>query len=86
MITLDENFRIESDTNEWVLIFEQEGEINTKTNKPAIKKDKWHCGSLSLALKRYTNEVTKVGTNVNELIVILTKVETKIDALKNNTK
>lgn len=82
MIKLDENFRLENDSNEWTLIFEQEGEINPKTGKPSKKSNKWHCGSLNNALKRYANEVPKPSMSVQELITVLERVNETINNLK----
>jgi hypothetical protein len=67
IIFLDRWYKLENDSNGWVLIYEKEGEINPKTNEPIISRNKWYCGSLHSALKRYLDECLKPSTDIQEL-------------------
>ena len=81
MIQLDNNYRLESDSNQWTLIYEKEGDINPKTNKPTISTDKWYCTSLGSALDRYVNEASKVSKTAEELLIQLIRIEGQINGL-----
>jgi len=82
MIKLDEHYYLTNDSNQWVLNFEKEGEINPKTGKPTIKKDTWYCGTIQGCIRRYYNESTKDCSNLQELKESIDKIESKLDELK----
>lgn len=77
---LDDNFRVENDSNGFTLIFEQKY-IN-KENKEKTKTDKWHYSSMKMILKTYVNESLKPCNCVIELHEKLTYLNDKIDKLK----
>lgn len=80
---LDDNFYLEADTNQWILHYEKEGDINPKTNKPIKHIDKWYCGSLKSALNRYLNESVKSATTVQELSALVNISMERIIELTN---
>lgn len=86
MIVLDKNYRLENDSNNWVLIYEMEGDINPKTNKPTVSTDKWYCTSLTTALNRYVNESTKASETAEDLMVQLIRIQGEINSLQLNKK
>ena len=82
---LDENFTLTSDSNNWILNYEKEGDINHKTNRPTLTKETWYFGNLNQALNRYVNEVTKISQTVEDLQIQLVKIQGTINTalLKN---
>ncbi len=83
---LDKNYSLDNDANQWILNYEREGEINPKTNKPTISRDKWYCRSLQSALKRYLNESVKPSLDVQELYANIDCAIERIIELTNNNK
>ena len=82
---IDENYKLENDSNQWVLIYEKEGEINPKTDKPIISKDRWYCSNLESALNRYANEASKVADNIERLQIELVRIHGAINSLSLKT-
>lgn len=68
---IDENYTLENDSNQWVLNYRSEGEINPKTNKPITTENKWYCGTLSQALNRYLDESLKPSKDIQQLKAVL---------------
>ena len=81
---LDENYRLESDSNQWTLIYEKEGAINPKTDKPIVSSDKWYFGNLKQALMRYTDQSVKPSETVEELLIQLIRVEGAVNSSMTN--
>ncbi len=67
MIKIDEEYFLTNDSNQWVLNYEKEREINKDTGKPTVSTNKWYCGNLNLALVRYLNESVKFSNSVLKL-------------------
>ena len=63
-MVIDEFYSIENDAHQWILKYECEGDINTKTGKPSVSKSKWYCVTLRQALNRYLDESLKLATDV----------------------
>lgn len=76
---LDENFTLTNDSNNWILNYEKEGDINHKTNRPTLTKETWYFGKLDQALNRYVNEATKQSEDVNDLRVQLSRIQDTIN-------
>ena len=66
-LRLDENYFLESDSNQWTLNYRKSKGINPETKKETFSNDKWYCSSLENALKRYTDESAKESETVDEL-------------------
>lgn len=49
-IKINDNWFIEKDQYNWILTFENEGEINEKTGKPVHTINRWYYPTLQLAL------------------------------------
>ena len=81
-IALDENYRLESDSNQWTLLYEKSGEINPKTKKPTISSNKWYCVSLEAVLRRYVNECPKPSKTSGELMLALIRIEKLIEKIE----
>ena len=65
---IDEKYTIENDSNQWVLNYRSEGDINKRTGKPTISTNKWYCGSLKQCLNRYLDESLKQSTTIQEVV------------------
>ena len=81
VIKLDESFTLSNDTNQWVLEMVQTGDINTKTGKPTITRNKWYCTSLRTSLNRYMDESMKPANNVLGLVEIIRTSMDRIEKL-----
>jgi hypothetical protein len=81
LIKLDESFTLSNDANQWILEMAQTGDINTKTGKPTITRNKWYCTSIKTALNRYLNESTKTANSVLELVEIIKHSMDRIETL-----
>lgn len=57
VIKINENWTIESDTLQWILKFEKEGEVNPKTGRPTLTKDSFYYNKLSEAIRAYINKM-----------------------------
>lgn len=82
MITLDKNYRIETNTYNYTLVQEEETEeINDKGNK-IVTHNTWHFPRLGMALKRYLNETLKKCPDVESILKRIDEVEKTISNLK----
>lgn len=80
MIQLDNNYRIETDANNYTLIKEENtGEIHKETGKETISKDQWYFPKLNQCLSKYLNESVKGAESVKELLEKVNEVEAKIN-------
>ena len=83
MITLDENYSIEIDSNNFTLKFEEERQITRKGKLENVtSKDEWHFGQLKHALSKYLNQAVKPAQNVSALYKKLIEVESNISTIK----
>ena len=89
MIKLDKNYKIDVDTTHgFILKFEgEEKEISYK-DKEGVEKtklkaptDAWFFPSLGMTLKRYCQESKKSVSNLEELLVLLEKIDSNISDL-----
>lgn len=80
-ITLNANYFITCDSNQWVLNYEKTGEVNPKTNKPTISTNTWYCSSLESCLRRYVNEVPKVSETIHDIFEMLSVIEDTIKGI-----
>ena len=83
---LDENFTLTNDSNNWMLNYEKEGEINPKTNRPTLTKETWYFGNLNQALNRYVNESAKQSETVKDLQIQLAMIQDTINFLTIKNK
>ena len=82
MIKLDNNFSIETDSNNFVLKFEKEtGEIHSKTGNPIISKNQWFYGNLKGCLIKYSNESLKDCQDIKEVLSRLDEIEALIKSI-----
>lgn len=83
-ITLDADFRIESDENYYILIQKvlEESRTKGKPNGKMIEKEKktYHA-KLNLALKRYLRESLKECESIKGVISKLEEIESKIEQI-----
>ena len=89
MIKLDDNYKIDVDTTHGLILkFEgEEKEISYK-DKEGVEKtklkaptDAWFFPSLGMTLKRYCQESKKSVSNLEELLVLLEKIDSNISDL-----
>lgn len=78
---LDENYRIESDSNNFILVYEIE-KFNKNTKKDYMFKEESYFPKLSLALDKYMNECLKPQTEAVGVLKELTRVEDLIKTIK----
>lgn len=84
-ITLDNNWEILNDQNNWELHYRNEVEATDKKTgekKIITQKDTFYYPSLPLCLKRYTNETLKSSNNLEDVLRKLEEVEILIKSLK----
>lgn len=75
MITLDENYRIETEANNFILKYERPtGEINKKTGKEMVSSGEWYYGKLEHALDKYLNEALKPSKYIQDLKTRLSEI------------
>jgi hypothetical protein len=81
---INENYRIEPDTQSWNLIFEKIGEINPQTDKPIMSTSTSYHGNLQQACFAYLDTAIKDGAKDVESVLqaIVTAKQELIDALK----
>ena len=75
---LDENYTIETDTNNFTLVYESKT-FDEKKKKEVTSTDEWHYPDLKNALKKYVNQVIKPCESVVSLLEKLNKIESLID-------
>ena len=81
-IKLDDDYTLENDSNQWVLIYKKSKGLSNKTNKEYFTQNKWYCSSLENALKRYMDESLKPCITVNHLMLKMDDVLTNIKNVK----
>jgi len=82
MIKLDNKFHLENDANQWILHFQEEGELNPKTGKNTIRTNVWYSGTIKNCLNRYITEAVKPSKDVKELIKNISNLEKIINNIK----
>jgi hypothetical protein len=75
---LDENYRIEQDAANWILIYESEGDVNPKTGKRSISRDVSYHANLRQALTVYLDKNLKGSTDILDVKNRLVEAERKI--------
>jgi len=79
MITLDENYRIEFDANNFILKYEKEKTIIKDGEEKKIKSsDEWYYPRLENALYKYVDQASKVSKNASELLESLGRINATI--------
>jgi hypothetical protein len=73
-LKLDENYKVEKDENNFVLIFEKEA-YNEKTKKNYMQKDRWYYPKLSQVLDKYLNECLRPIPDIENVYKELIRVE-----------
>lgn len=85
---IDENYSVETDSNNFVLRFEKEI-FNEKTNKKGLSTKEFYCVDLEHVCKIYLRECIREEINPNtqfqDLIKELTSVQKKIKELISQT-
>lgn len=77
---LDENYRIETDTYNFTLVYESKAFDEVK-KKEVISKDEWHYPELKYALTKYMNQSLKSCTSIQEVLYKINEVELLIKSL-----
>lgn len=80
-LKLDNEYRIETDENNFILVYESE-QYNEKTDKNYIKKDKSYFPKLSQALDRYLNDCLRPLGDIVQIYNELERIEVLIKTLK----
>jgi len=84
MITLDKNYYIEADSNNWTLRYKSDPfeKVVKGEKKMVSSKDRWYFANLGGCLNRYVNEATKHCKSVDEILSKLDRVEEIIRQVK----
>jgi hypothetical protein len=83
MIILDENYWLENDSYNWVLKFKAvRRELREGKEVEVTSEDQWYHGELRFALANYVSKVTKVASNVAELIAAVNKTQALVEKVK----
>jgi len=80
-ITLDQNYRIETDAYNFTLKSEIKS-FDEKKNKEVTSKNEWHFPTLSGALNKYVNECFRPSESVSELKYRVENLEKLISTIK----
>jgi len=85
---LDENFHIETDSNNFILKFSNTyigKDKKTNKDKEITSKDEWYFPKLSQALETYFNESLKRSDSelITDLYIEVKRVEALIKTIKN---
>jgi Sec7-like guanine-nucleotide exchange factor len=78
---LDENYRIETDTNNFTLVYESK-KFDEVKKKEFTSKDEWHYPELKYALIKYLNQSLKPCKSIKD---VLSKIS-ELEQLIKNTK
>lgn len=84
MLHLDENWKIDDSTDNVTLIYEKEGEINPKTNKPKVSRREYYYGNVPQALSAYSKKSLSGCETLKEVLEKLEKIDEKIKFLQND--
>ena len=82
MIKLDQHWHIDTSGSSATLIFEKEGELNPKTQKPIQRKEVFYYSTVKQALTGYANRSLIHSESIEEILDKLDKIETVIKNLK----
>lgn len=77
---IDENYSLETDSNNWILKFKS-NEKTHENGKKYYSFDEWYFPSLSDALKKYVDQTSKVAESIDELILLIKKSNKIIESL-----
>jgi hypothetical protein len=78
---LDKNYRIESDTYNFTLIYESKS-FDEKKQKEVISKVEWYYPDLKSALNKYLNQSLKPSQNALSVLDKLNQIELLISKIK----
>lgn len=79
-LKLDDNYFIETDTNNFTLRF-QKVVYDEKKKKDVTKKDEWNYPKLSQAMSKYLNECVRPLETIKEVFSELKRIELLIEKL-----
>lgn len=82
IIVLDENWKIDTSGGTATLLYEKEGEVNPKTNKPSVSRDTFYYSTIKQALVGYSNRSINVCKDTGEILKKLDEIEELIKNLK----
>ena len=77
---LDENYRIEADTHNWVLHYEEK-KVN-KDSKAYTAKDHWYFPTIQTCFKKWCDETLKDSKSIEDLKSKMDALNKKIDGLR----
>lgn len=82
---INENFRIESDTHTWVLLFTEQRTRKDKKGNTVdyTHEDKWYYPNISGCLKKFTDESCKGLDSIEALQSKLKEIGNTIEHFKN---
>ena len=80
IMELDKNYRIESDTYNFTLIYESKS-FDEKKRKEVTSKDEWYYPDLKLALNKYVNQSLKPCQDALSILDKLNEIELLISNL-----
>lgn len=78
---LDENYRIETDTNNFTLVYESKT-FDEKKKKEVTSKDEWHYPDLKTALIKYVNQCLKPCESIKEVLIRISELEKSLTTPK----
>lgn len=83
-IKLDENFYLEGERYNWILVFEEERKREKKdgTKEMFTFRDNWYFPKIEQALSTYKNEAVKSSKTADDILNKLNSVENAIKNLK----
>jgi uncharacterized protein Yka (UPF0111/DUF47 family) len=81
MIKLDDNFRIETDTHNWTLVYEEQTVATSGKHigKTVTSKDEWHYPSIVPCLKKYLDESLKYCESIMEILERIGELEQRFE-------
>lgn len=84
-LQLDKNWRIESDTYSWVLIFQETRQKETGEKEDFEYINNWYYPKISQALEKYKQETLKTTETIEQMLSKLDEINKKIGEIKNDT-
>lgn len=80
---LDENHTIQTDSSNYILTYEELGEVNEKTGRPIVHKAEYYYKNLADTLLGYMRKAIKPAKSVQEAVELMDAAEMRVmDAVK----
>ena len=85
VIRLDSEYSIQTDANNFSLLFSREKEVTKKgITKTVVESDAWYNPSLELSLKTYLRESLRECESIEHVLKKIDEVHATIKELKKN--